>query len=182
MFIWCLQTSKLIFISVPSKQSKSPALAGYLVPTKTFVFRQWKSYCKRLFYKSPLPPFLHHNWRSHTNIFGMGPKHPTKIKRNQRNKKLSLRMHDMDYMNYMWMWKLLWQCKWSHGSRKPWSPQLVKAFTNLPLLLVLVLMYITPQSDWDDINHAHFQHEAAQKAMAKHYSTKIQSLDIRLSL
>jgi len=53
----------------------------------------------------------------------------------------------------------------------------VKAFTNLPLLLVPVLTYKTPQSDRDDIDHARLQHETAQKAMAKHYSTKIRSLD-----
>jgi len=53
----------------------------------------------------------------------------------------------------------------------------VKAFTNLPLLLVPILTYKTPQSDRDDINHAWIQHATAQKAMAKHFSTKIRSLD-----
>jgi len=53
----------------------------------------------------------------------------------------------------------------------------VKAFTNLLLLLVPILTYKTPQSNRDNIDHARLQHETAQKAMAKHYSTKIGSLD-----
>jgi len=57
--------------------------------------------------------------------------------------------------------------------KKALKSPLVKAFSNLPLLLVPVLTYKMPPSDRDDINHARFQHEAAQKAMAKHYSTKI---------
>jgi len=48
---------------------------------------------------------------------------------------------------------------------------------NLPFLLVPVLTYKTPQSNRDDINHARAQHQSAQKAMAKHFSTKIRSLD-----
>jgi len=60
--------------------------------------------------------------------------------------------------------------------KKALKSLLVKAFTNLPLLLVPVLTYKTPQSDRSDIDHACFQHEATQKMMAKHYSTKIRSL------
>jgi len=56
------------------------------------------------------------------------------------------------------------------------SPSL-QTYTNLPFLLVPVLTYKTPQSDRDDIAHARAQHQSAQKAMAKHYSTKIRSLD-----
>jgi len=40
--------------------------------------------------------------------------------------------------------------------KKALKSPLVKAFTNLPLLLVPVLTYKTPQSDRDDINHASF--------------------------
>jgi len=53
----------------------------------------------------------------------------------------------------------------------------VKAFTNLPFLLVLVLMYKMLQKDQDDINHAHLQHKMVQKVLAKYFLTKICSLD-----
>jgi len=53
----------------------------------------------------------------------------------------------------------------------------MKAYTNLPFLLVPILTYKTPQSDRDDIDHARAQHQSAQKAMAKHFSTKIRVLD-----
>jgi len=61
------------------------------------------------------------------------------------------------------------------------SPSM-KTYTNLPFLLVPVLTYKTPQSDHDDINHACTQHQSAQKVMAKHFSTKICSLDHPLVL
>jgi len=54
---------------------------------------------------------------------------------------------------------------------------MVKAFTNLPLLLVPVLTYKMPQSNWGDIDHAQIQHEMVQKAMAKHFFMTIWSLD-----
>jgi len=53
----------------------------------------------------------------------------------------------------------------------------MKAYSNLPFLLVPILTYKTPQSDRNDINHTRAQHQSAQKAMAKHFSTKIRSLD-----
>jgi len=56
------------------------------------------------------------------------------------------------------------------------SPSM-KAYSNLPFLLVPILTYKAPQSDRDDIDHARAQHQSAQKAMAKHFSTKIRSLD-----
>jgi len=53
----------------------------------------------------------------------------------------------------------------------------IKAYTNLPLLLVPLLTYKTTKCDCDDIDHAHTQHQAAQSAMSKHFSTKICALD-----
>jgi len=61
--------------------------------------------------------------------------------------------------------------------KKALKSLVLKAYTNLPFLLVPVLMYKTPQSDWDDIDHAHAQHQSAQKAMVKHFLSKIQALD-----
>ena len=53
----------------------------------------------------------------------------------------------------------------------------IKAYTNLPLLLVPLLTYKTTKCDCDDIDHARNQHQAAQSAMCKHFSTKIRALD-----
>jgi len=58
----------------------------------------------------------------------------------------------------------------------------MKAYMNLPFLLVPILTYKTPQSDQDDIDHARAQHQSAQKAMAKHFSMKIRTLDHLLVL
>jgi len=61
--------------------------------------------------------------------------------------------------------------------KKALKSPMLKAYTNLPFLLVPVLTYKTPQSDQDDINHACAQHQLAQKAMVKHFLSKIWSLD-----
>jgi len=61
--------------------------------------------------------------------------------------------------------------------KKALKSTVIKAYMNLPLLLVPVLTYNMPQSNWDGIDHAHAQHEIAQKAMAKHFSMKICALD-----
>jgi len=61
--------------------------------------------------------------------------------------------------------------------KKALKSPMLKAYTNLPFLLVLILTYKTPQSDRDDIDHARAQHQAAQKAMVKHFSSKIRTLD-----
>jgi len=53
----------------------------------------------------------------------------------------------------------------------------VKAFTNLPLLLVPILTAKTLGHDADNIHFARSQHQTAQSALAKHFSLKIRALD-----
>ena len=53
----------------------------------------------------------------------------------------------------------------------------VKAYTNLPLLLVPVLTVKTLSQEADDILFAQAQQKTAQSALSKHFTLKIRSLD-----